>query len=300
MTRSNLLLPVTFIILWNSGFIGAEYGLPYTGPFSLLFWRYSVVTVILFLYLLISKRLCFPGWAVTLPNMVVGLLAHGVWLSGVLFSLNLGVPAGIVALVTALQPMATSAFSGPITGERTSTGQWIGLITAFAGVALTVLARMDFSDSKAAAAYLIPFVSVAAMTYANLLERKMEIYQHWRILPMDLTLFYQSLATLLVFMIPALFFENLKTQWEPPFILTMTWLILAVSLGAYASMWKLLERMEANRFSALFYFSPPVTMLMAWIAFGDELFLSDVGGLLIVFTGVIFSQKKGRRHKILY
>ncbi len=99
--------------------------------------------------------------------------------------------------------MATSAFSGPITGERTSTGQWIGLITAFTGVALTIFARMDFSDSQAAAAYLIPFISVAAMTFSNLLERKMEKYQRWRILPMDQTLFYQSLATFLVFMIPA-------------------------------------------------------------------------------------------------
>lgn len=296
MTKSNLILPLTFIILWNSGFVGAEYGLPYTKPFTLLFWRYGALTAILFLYLLVVKRLRFPGWSVTLPNMLVGLLAHGVWLSGVLFSLNLGVPAGIVALVTALQPMATSSFSGRTTGERTSTGQWVGLITAFTGVALTVLARMDFSDSQAAAAYLIPFISVAAMTYANLLERKMELYQHWRILPMDLTLFYQSLATFLVFMIPAFFFESLKTRWEPPFILTMAWLVLAVSLGAYASMWKLLERMEANRFSALFYFSPPVTMLMAWIAFGDKLLFTDVAGLFIVFAGVVFSQKKGRRN----
>jgi hypothetical protein len=78
MTRSNLLLPVTFIILWNSGFVGAEYGLPYTGPFTLLFWRYGALTIILFLYLLMTKRLQFPGWAVSFPNMLVGLLAHGV------------------------------------------------------------------------------------------------------------------------------------------------------------------------------------------------------------------------------
>jgi drug/metabolite transporter (DMT)-like permease len=62
-------------------------------------------------------------------------------------------------------------------------------------------------------------------------------------------------------------------------------------------MWKLLERMEANRFSALFYFSPPVTMLMAWIAFGDKLLITDVGGLMVVFAGVVFSQKKGRNNK---
>ncbi|WP_010662333.1 DMT family transporter [Marinilabilia salmonicolor] len=291
MSRNQFLLPLLFILLWNSGFIGAEYGLPYTGPFTLMFWRYGALTLILFIYLLITKRLCFPGWPITIPNMLVGLLAHGVWLTGVLFSLNLGVPAGIVALITALQPMATGAFSRSITGERTSRQQWAGLVIAFVGVALTVFARIDFSDLQSAGAYLIPFISVVAMTSANLIEREMEIAEHWRILPMDQTLFYQSFATFLAFIIPAFLFENFRTQWESPFILTMMWLIVPVSIGAYASMWKLLERMEANRFASLFYFSPPVTMLMAWMAFGDTLLLTDVGGLIIVFSGVLFTQK---------
>lgn len=292
MSRTSLLLPIAFILLWNSGFIGAEYGLPYTGPLSLLFWRYGILTVILFFYLLITRRLRFPGWAITLPNMLVGLLAHGTWLGGVLFALNLGVPAAIVALVVALQPLATSAFSGPVTGERTSSGQWAGLITAFAGVAFTLIARIDFSDPAAAAAYLIPFISVAAMTAANLLEREMEIFEHWKMLPMGQTLFYQSLATFIVTILPAIFFEQLETRWEPPFIYTMGWLILAVSLGAYACMWKLLEYMEVNRFASLFYFGPPVTMFMAWVAFGDQLRLTDIFGFLIVLAGVLLTQRR--------
>lgn len=295
MSRSPFLLPLLFILLWNSGFIGAEYGLPYTGPFTLMFWRYGGLTLLLFIYLLIKRHLRFPGWRVVLPNMLVGLLAHGVWLSGVLFSLNLGVPAGIVALITALQPMATGAFSQSITGEQTSRKQWSGLVLAFVGVALTVFARMDFSDLQTAGAYLIPFISVAAMTSANLIEREMEIAEHWRILPMDQTLFYQSLATFLAFIIPAFFFENFRTQWESPFFFTMIWLIVPVSLGAYACMWKLLEYMQANRFASLFYFSPPVTMLMAWVAFGDTLLFTDLGGLIIVFSGVLLSQKHANK-----
>lgn len=29
------LLALAFVVLWNSGFIGAEYGLPYVGPLTL-------------------------------------------------------------------------------------------------------------------------------------------------------------------------------------------------------------------------------------------------------------------------
>ncbi|MFW5768116.1 MAG: EamA family transporter, partial [Bacteroidota bacterium] len=92
--------------------------------------------------------------------------------------------------------------------------------------------------------------------------------------------------------LPAIFDENLSTQWEPEFIYTMLWLIIAVSLGAYAMMWRLIERIDATRVASLFYLGPPVTMLMAWFAFGDEVLIMDVVGLFIVFTGVLLSQFK--------
>ncbi|HBQ58741.1 MAG TPA: EamA/RhaT family transporter, partial [Balneolaceae bacterium] len=40
---------------------------------------------------------------------------------------------------------------------------------------------------------------------------------------------------------------------------------------------------------------PPVTMLMAWMAFGDTLLLTDLTGLFIVFIGVLLTQAKNRK-----
>jgi len=119
MRKSTLLLAVGFVLLWNSGFIGAEYGLPYTGPFTLLFWRYLALTFLIYLYLRITNRFRWVGRSTMVPHMVVGVLAHGVWLSCVLLSLEYNVPAGIIALIVALQPLATGAFSGVVVGEST-------------------------------------------------------------------------------------------------------------------------------------------------------------------------------------
>ena len=55
-------------------------------------------------------------------------------------------------------------------------------------------------------------------------------------------------------------------------------------------MWLLIERIDATRVASLFYLGPPVTMLMAWIAFGDTLKLVDVIGLIVVFAGVLLAQ----------
>jgi drug/metabolite transporter (DMT)-like permease len=295
MNKKTLLLSIGFVLLWNSGFIGAEYGLPYTAPFTLVFWRYLALTVLIGLYLLIMDRFRKINWSVTGYNMLVGFLAHGVWLTCVLLSLEQDVPAGIVALVVALQPLATGAFSGITVGEPTPIHRWIGLIIGFGGVAFTVLFRIDFNAPESVFGYLIPLGSVIAITVATLIQRKMDIKDTNHHLPLDLTLFYQSLATTLAVAIPAIFWETLDTRWVPEFIYAMGWLIIGVSFGAYAVMWLLIERMDATRVASLFYFGPPVTMLMAWMAFGDTLTITDIIGLAIVFTGIVLTQIKPKK-----
>jgi drug/metabolite transporter (DMT)-like permease len=290
MNHSTIFLVLSFLFLWNSGFIGAEYALPYAGPFTLLFWRYVALTLFLFLYLILRGRLRWPGWSAAFPAFLFGILAHAVWLSCVLFSLEYAVPAGIVALVVALQPLATGALSGIAVGETTPLHRWLGLFLGFSGVILTVIVRIDFRNEASVFGYLIPFGSVIAMTAAVLIQRRLEVHNRSQRLPLDLALFYQSLAAIFILLTPAWFFDKMAAEWEPVFLGAMVWLVFAVSLGSYALMMILLSRMDATRVSSLFYLGPPVTMLMAWIAFGDTLQLMDLIGLLIVSVGVLVVQ----------
>lgn len=289
---TTLILAIGFVLLWNSGFIGAEYGLPYAAPFTLLFWRYLALSLIIAGYLLARKRFRWVGWKVAAPNMLIGILAHGAWLVCVLLALDYGVPAGIVALVVALQPLATGVLSGLVTGEQTRLYQWLGLVLGFVGVVLSVAFRIDFGSYSSIFGYLIPIGSVIGITVATLIQRRMELKDGAQKLPVDLTLFYQSFATLLALALPAIFIEGLSTQWKQEFIYAMIWLVFAVSLGAYGLMWKLIERINATRVASLFYLGPPVTMFMAWVAFGDKVQIMDIVGMAVIFIGVTLSQFK--------
>lgn len=292
MKQKIVLLIIGFVLLWNSGFIGAEYGLPYTGPFSLIFWRYLAVVIILCTYLLARKKLQWVGTKAASVNMLIGLLSHGVWLTCVLFALDNKVPAGIVALIVALQPLTTGAFSGYVTHEKTNSRQWIGLITGFIGVIISVGFRLESHASSSLFGYLIPLAAVAAITIATLIQRRMEIREDHNKLPIDLTLFYQSLGTLIAIAFPALLLENLATEWKLPFVYTLLWLIVAVSIGAYFLMWRLIEYLKPTKVASLFYLGPPVTMLMGWLAFGDTVLLTDIVGMSIGLVGVILTQRK--------
>lgn len=294
MSRT-LLIAIGFVFFWNSGFIGAEYALPNTGPFTLLFWRYWFLAALLGSYLALRNSLHWPGWPEVLRTGTVGILAHGVWLGCVFFSLDRDVPAGIVALVVALQPLVTGAFSGIVTREPTSAIRWVGLFTGFAGVGIAVAARADFSEAESVFAFLIPFGSVVAITAATLYTRRRGLRGESVSLPVSLTLFYQSVATAAAASLPAVFIERLATEWTPGFVGSMLWLVLAVSLLAYGLMWMLVARMDATRVASLFYLGPPVTMLMAWAAFGDRLIATDVIGLVVVVAGVAVTQIPDRR-----
>lgn len=297
--KNTWLLAVGFVLAWNSGYIGAEYALPYSEPLTLLFWRYWFLSFILLGCLILRRRLEWPGSKAVLIAFLVGVLAHGVWLGGVFYALQYGVPAGIVALIVALQPMATGALSGWVVGEQTPLVRWAGLLIGLGGVLVAVMARMDRSDVGPAFAFFIPFASVAAITAASLIRRRMEVRRHVSRLAVDVGLFYESLGTALTVSIPALLFEGLMTEWTPIFIGAMAWLILGVSLVAYMFMWLLIERIDSTSVASLFYFGPPVTMVMAWAAFGEQVLATDLAGLGIITSGVLLTQLKARAKGIL-
>jgi drug/metabolite transporter (DMT)-like permease len=290
--EKNFWLITGFVLLWNSGFIGAEYGLPYAGTFTLMLYRYLALTFLVGLYLFVTGQLRWVGWRYAWPQMLIGVLAHGVWLSCVFIAIDYGVPAGIVALVVALQPLATGALSGMVVGEPTPWNRWVGLVIGFSGVALPVLTRVNFQDASEVFAWFIPLGSVIAITAASLFQRRIDLNKDQTKIPLGLSLFYQGLATMAAVAVPAILWEKLSVQWNPVLISSLAWLVAGVSLGAYALMWILIERLDATRVASLFYLGPPVTMLMAWAAFGDKVQVLDVAGMALVFAGVVLAYLK--------
>lgn len=290
--RSTWFLIISFVFLWNSGFIGAQFSLSYAGPLTQLFWRYLALTLLLLLGLGLSRKFVWPGPAPVVIQSIVGILAHAAWLGSCLIAIQGGVDVGIVALVVSLQPLMTGALSGCVTGETTSARIWLGLLIGFAGVVMTVGLRIQSGPPGSGIYYLFPLIAAFCMTAATLFQRRLELMHLRTTLPLWPSLFYQAAASAMVLFPLAWFFEGLDTEWTLEFAGGLAWLIIAVSLGAYSVMWTLIKRIDATRVASLFYLGPPVTMLMAWLAFGDVLHTADIAGLLLVLVGVGLAQEK--------
>ena len=60
---------------------------------------------------------------------------------------------------------------------------------------------------------------------------------------------------------------------------------VGIFVGAYGLMFRLIRTRAATRVSALQYFAPPVTMLIAWPVFGEALTINGLAGLLVTSAG---------------
>ncbi|MGD1942502.1 MAG: DMT family transporter [Leptolyngbyaceae cyanobacterium] len=279
-------LELLFVVLWSSGFIGAKYGLPYAGVFTLLFVRYVCVALVLLIWLSSRRQLRFHSKTAIARSALIGLLAHAVWLSAVFGAITLGVSPWIVALITALQPIATSILSGPLLGESISAVQWWGTGVGLVGVGLVVVTKLEGAAEAAPIGYSLPFLAAASMTIATLYQRSLNRTQPEQNLSVIPSLFVQAVASAIVLWPLAVWVEGLSIQWSQQLMFALGWLVIVLSIGSYGLMLKLLEYRTAARVASLMYLTPPTTLLLGFLLFNDQIAWVDTAGLLISAIGV--------------
>lgn len=291
------LLCGVFVVLWSSGFIGAKFGLDYAGTFTILFWRYLLVTAVLAVLVTITRQWQPITHKVVMRHMAVGALAHAGWLAAVLGAIDLGLSAGLAAFITALQPIMTGAFSARITGERVVRQEWVGLALGLAAVAIVI--GDGISLGGAVVAHILPFLAVVSITVASLIDRSATLSDE-KAAPILLVTFWHCLASLLVLAPLAVGLEGLQAEWNGNLVFAIVWLALVVSLAAYGLMFVLLRRLPAAQVASLTYLSPPVTMVMAWLVFGELFTTAGLIGLGIatVAVGLTLTARKPKPIKI--
>jgi drug/metabolite transporter (DMT)-like permease len=289
-------LELLFVVLWSSGFIGAKYGLPYAGPFTLLLIRYVIVAGLLGVWLWTRGEFRFTSRPAIARAAIIGLLAHAIWLSAALGGIALGVSPWIVALITALQPMLTSVLSGPVLGESISAVQWAGTGVGLVGVVLVVVTKLEGAGGGSFWGYLLPFIAAASMTVATLYQRHLNSNQVARLQVIP-SLFVQAVASAIALIPLAVLVEGVSVQWTGQFIFALAWLVIMLSIGSYGLMLKLLEHRTAARVASLMYLTPPTTLVLGSLLFGDSITWIDALGLVIAAIGVTLVYQSGTKRK---
>lgn len=271
--------PALFVVLWASGFVGAKFGLPYIEPLTFLAIRMIAVVFLLAIVALLTRPL-WPDITGIRHSVVAGLLVHGVYLGGVFVAIDRRLPAGLSALVVSLQPVLTSTIANRFLGERVIARQWFGLALGIAGVYLVVADKTVAGEASAlgGAAALCALIGI---TIGTLYQKRFGGGIDWR---SALVIQYASAGVF--FATGSLLFETRAIHWTIELVAALAWLVLVLSLGAVWLLYFLIRRAAATRVTSLFYLTPPVTALMAWLLFGERLGALALIGMGICVVGV--------------
>jgi len=255
--------PGLFVVLWSTGFIGAKLGLPYAEPFTFLSLRFLFVLAIL-LPICWLARAPWPNRQGTAHMVMAGVLMQGGYLGGVFASMHLGMPAGISALITGLQPVFTAVLGGWLLHERTTPRQWGGLGLGLLGVALVVGERIAVQQLTVPA-ILLAGLALASITLGTVWQKR-----HGGAIDLRTGAAIQFAAAALVLAPFAFLLETRQVRWSGEFVFALAWLVLVLSFGAVFLLFYLIRHGAATRVASLFYLVPPTTALIAWPLFGES------------------------------
>ena len=130
--------PLIFILLWSSAFITTKPIVDNSDPFAALAFRFFFVALGFYLFSFYLNQSLITNKRKIAESVLSGVLFHGFYLGGVFYSISIGMPVGIAALIVTLQPILTNILSGPILDEKITIQQWIGVLLGFTGASLVL------------------------------------------------------------------------------------------------------------------------------------------------------------------
>ncbi|OYV37569.1 MAG: EamA family transporter [Thiomonas sp. 20-64-5] len=272
-------MPWVFVLIWSTGFIVARYGMPYAPPLKFLCLRYASSLLVL-LPLAWWLRTQWPrGWRQWMHLSIVGGLMQAGYLGGVWAAVKHGIPAGTVALIVGLQPLLTAVLVSAA-GQRIHSRQWFGLLLGFGGLALVVLHKLEGGELSAHN-LLLALLALGSITAGTLWQKRfVQPAAVWGALTVQL-------FAALVLSAPFALLEAEPVLWNGQLIGALAWSVLALTVGAGALLYLLIQRGAAVQVTSLIYWVPPVTALMGWALFAETLGPATWLGMGLVAAGVV-------------
>ena len=271
--------PLLFVLLWSTGFVGAKYGLPYADPFIFLAARVLIAAIILFTIAAILKAPVAIGAKGITNSVIIGFFLHACYLGGVFYSISKGLPAGVAAVVTSLQPVLVSILAVRVLGEKLRVKQLVGLLLGLTGVVLVL--GPTFDDEIPTIGIVAIIVALIGSTSATLLQKRIGVG-----IPLVAGTAYQYLGSGAVLAAIAFATGGTSIQWNGKFIAAFIWLIAVLSVGAILLLLWLLNSGSAASVSSLFYLVPPATAIEAFFLFGEKVNTQGFLGIGVTALGV--------------
>ncbi|MBO9677676.1 MAG: DMT family transporter [Acidovorax sp.] len=280
--------PLLFILIWSTGFLVGRGVAAHADPFWFLAARFACVSLA-FIALAWWARAPWPRGARRVGlQLLAGALMSGIYLGPSWWAMAQGLPAGVMALIGALQPLFTALIAVLVLGRRLSPSTWAGLALGFGGVTLVLLPKLQ---SVGADALSWPVVLAAAGSILSLTVGSM--VQKSPLASGDLrsASAVQNIGAAAVLLLMALALGQPHWDGSAQLWSYLGFAVLVLSLGGATLLIWLMRHGEATRTAALLLAVPPLAAVEAWWVFGETLSATQLLGFVLAIGGVALARR---------
>jgi drug/metabolite transporter (DMT)-like permease len=279
------IFPFIFIILWSSAFITTKPIIDHSDPFAALAFRFFFVALGFLIFAIYKNQKILISKKNLLQSIVSGVLFHGIYLGGVFYSVSIGMPTNVTALIVTLQPILTNALAGKFLNENITYKQWVGVILGFIGA--TFVLGIDIGSSLPIVGVFASFIALIAITSSTLWQKKIS-----NDLPLSVSNMYLAIGGCLFHIIIIIFFTKPYINFNSTFIVAMSHQIFLVSFGAFTLLMFLIKNNSASKTVSIFFLIPPTTAIMAWLFLNESFNNLDLIGFFIASLGVYIATRR--------
>jgi len=275
------LMPLTFVGIWATGFLVARLVAPHVDPLTFLSMRF-VLSAAAFAGIAAVAGAPWPrGVRAWRDALVAGVLMQGVYLGGVFWSVRHGLPAGISALVTGLQPLLTAVLAFPLLGERVGLRRWAGIGIGFAGALLVLSPGLRAAEGVLVVPLLASGLGMVGMTLGTIWQKRTGAAADLRTGAAVQFIGAAAVTAPVAWLTEAGRFDGAWQAWAG-----LGWAVCGLSLGAISLLLLLIRRGAVAGVASLFYLVPPVVAVLAFLLFGEALTAMQVAGMAVAAVGV--------------
>ena len=278
------IFPLIFVLLWSSAFITTKPIIDNSDPFAALAFRFFFVATGFYLFLLYSKQSIIITKKNLMETVLSGILFHGFYLGGVFYSISIGMPTGIAALIVTLQPVLTNLLSGPILNEKVNIKQWIGALLGFTGAVLVL--GYDVGSDIPLLGLIATLIALVSITISTIWQKKLS-----NKLSLSVSNFYQAVGGCLFHILVIIFIAKPYIDFTKTFFIAMSHQIFLVSFGAFTILMFLIKKNSASKTVSIFFLIPSTSAFMAWVFLNESLTSLDLLGFLITTLGVYIATR---------
>ena len=282
------LIPVLFVVVWSTGFIIARAAAPHADLQLFLFLRFLASALILGIVAAVSHA-PWPCGRQRVAHLLLGALMLGVYVTCSYWAVAQGLPAGIMSLLGALQPLCTALILVIFVRQRLQARTWAGLAVGLGGVALVLAPKLAAGSAAPLkwATVAAALISILAVTIGTLSQRRLSSTNIWSAAST------QNCGAAITALVAMLSIGHAHWDGTPSLWAALAWAVIGTSVLASTLLVWMVRHGEATKVTALMLLVPPLAAIQAYFLFHETLSPMQLIGFALALGGVVLARSGG-------